>query len=112
MTNPDRQLSTDRAQRAAARRVFGADWAQIKADLSARGIGGRIKDNVVQQADEAVATGLAVARENKAVVAGTFGLLLVWLLRNPLGRILGRLFGHTPDKTSGQNGERLGPDQE
>ena len=97
MTDAERRLSADRAQRRAAQQLVNAQLAQVKADLSARGIGGRIKHSVVQQADDAVATGLAVARENKPLVAGTIGLLLVWLFRNPLGKWLGLMFGHTPE---------------
>lgn len=97
MTSAERRLSKDHAQRNAARQVFDTDLAQVKADLSARGIGGRIKDSAVHTADEAVLHGIAVARENKPIVAGTIALLLVWLLRNPLGRMLGRLFGRKPE---------------
>lgn len=96
MTSAERRLHEDRAQRSAARRLFNGGLAQVRADLSARGIGGRIKDSAVQQADEALHTAISVARENKPVVAGTIALLLVWLVRNPLGKLLGRLFGHTP----------------
>ena len=96
MNDAARRLREDRTQRTAARRLVDVQLAQVKADLVARGIGGRIKDSVVQQADEVVAVGIAVARENKPIVLGTIGLLLVWLFRNPLGRLLGRLFGHTP----------------
>ena len=97
MSEAERRLSADRAQRRAARKLVDGGIAQVKADLSARGIGGRIKDSAVQQADEAVATGIAVARENKPVVAGTIGLLLVWLFRTPLSKLLGRMFGHWPE---------------
>ena len=97
MSEAERRLSADRAQRSAARKLVDGGIAQVKADLSARGIGGRIKDSAVQQADEAVATGLAVARENKPVVAGTIGLLLVWLFRTPLSKFLCRLFGRRPE---------------
>lgn len=96
MTDAERRLSEDRAQRRAARRLFDTGLAQVKFDLSARGIGGRIKGSLIEKADDAVHAVIAVARENKPVVAGTIGLLLVWLFRNPLGRLLGRLFGHTP----------------
>ena len=97
MNATERRLSKDCAQRNAARHSFDADLAQVKADLSARGIGGRIKDGVIQKADEAVIKGIAVANENKPIVAGTIALLLVWLLRNPLGKLVGRLFGHKPE---------------
>ena len=97
MTAAERRLRKDNAQRKAARHMFDADLAQVKADLSARGIGGRIKHTVIQKADQAVIKGIAVANENKPIVAGTIGLLLVWLLRNPLGNLVGRLFGHKPE---------------
>ena len=97
MSLAERRLSKDRLQRRAARQLFDAGLAQVKSDLSARGIGGRIKDGAIQKADEAVLHGIAVANENKPIVAGTIALLLVWLLRNPLGKMLGRLFGHKPE---------------
>jgi hypothetical protein len=97
MTVAETRLRNDRAQRRVARQLFDADLAQIKADLSARGIGGRIKHSVIQKADEAVISGIAVVNENKPIVAGTIALLLVWLLRNPLGKLVGRLFGHSPE---------------
>ncbi len=97
MTAAERRLNKDRAQRSAARQLFDADLAQVKADLSARGIGGRIKDSAIQKADDAVLSAIAVANENKPIVAGTIALLLVWLLRNPLGKMVRRLFGHKPE---------------
>ena len=93
MTEAERRLIEYRQHRQAARQLVDSGVVQVKADLSARGIGARIKDSVINEADEAVASGIAVARENKAVVAGTFSVLLVWWLRGPLGRLLGRIFG-------------------
>ena len=97
MSDTERRLIEDRANRAAARQLVDSGVAQVKTDLAARGIGGRIKDSVLHEADEAVHTGIAVAKENKAVVAGTFSVLLVWWLRGPLGRLLGRIFGSKPE---------------
>ena len=111
MNDAERRLSEDRAQRSAARQLFDNGIAQVKADLSARGIGGRIKDSVVHEADNAVHAGIAVARENKPVVAGTFALLLVWLFRNPLGNMLGRVFGHAP-ATEHVDDQHNGSDEE
>ena len=93
MSKAERRMITDRQHRKAARQLVDTGVAQVKADLSAHGIGGRIKDSVIKEADEAVATGIAVVRENKTVVAGTISVLLVWWLRGPLGRLLGRTFG-------------------
>ena len=97
MTGAERRLIEDRQNRNAARQLVDTGIAQVKTDLAARGIGGRIKDSVVEEADEALATGISIARENKPIVAGTIGLLLVWLLRNPLGRVLSRIFGSKSD---------------
>ena len=93
MTEAERRLIEDRRNRTAARQLVDSGIAQVKTDLSARGIGGRIKDSVVGETEEAIGTGIAVARENKAVVAGTFSALLVWWLRAPLSRWLGQFFG-------------------
>jgi len=97
MTEAELRLIEDRQNRKAARQLVDSGVEQVKADFSARSVGGRIKDSVVKEAEEAVATGVAVARENKAVVAGTFSLLLVWWFRGSLGRFLGRLFGEKSD---------------
>jgi hypothetical protein len=111
MTEAERRLVGDRKNRNAARTLVDKGVKQVKADLSARGIGGRIKDSALQEAEEAVHIGIAVARENKPVVAGTIGLLLVWFLRNPLGRRLGRIFGSKSEAVHDLD-DNVGPDQE
>lgn len=97
MSEAERRLIEDRQDRNAARKLVDTGVVQVKTDLAARGIGGRIKDSAIKEAEDAVATGIEVARQNKAVVAGTFSLLLVWWFRGPLGRFLGRLFGLKSD---------------
>ena len=111
MNKAERRLIEDRHNRNAAKLVVETGVAQVKADLSARSIGGRIKDSVINEADEAVASGIAIARENKAVVAGTFSVLLVWWLRGPLGRLLGRIFGSKSVTVQGP-GDSAWSDQE
>lgn len=98
MSDAQQRLSEDRANRHAARRLVDDGIAQVKSDLNARSIGGRIKHKVVGEIEDAAATGVAVARENKPVIAGTIGLLLVWFLREPLGRWAGRAFKRESDK--------------
>ena len=111
MNEAEQRLIADRQHRQAARQLVDTGVEQVKADLSARGIGGRIKDSVIHEADEAVASGIAVAQENKAVVAGTFSVLLVWWLRGPLGRLLGRIFGSKSVTVQGP-GDSAWSDQE
>jgi len=93
MSDAEQRLIQDRANRNAARQLVERGTGQIKSDLDARGIGGRIKDKVTGEIEDTLATGVRVARENKPVIAGTIGLLLVWFWRGPLGRLFSRLFG-------------------
>lgn len=105
MKELESRLIADRANRSAARQLVDSGVAQVKSDLAARGIGGRIKDKLVGEVDEVVATGVDVARQNKPVIAGTIGLLLVWYVRGPLGRLVQRVFGSESDEIqdSGDN---------
>lgn len=77
-------FETDRANRTAAWALFEGRLAQVREDLSARSIKGRIaakaKDDALAYADEAV----AVAKDNKGLIAATFAVLLGWFLRGPL----------------------------
>ncbi|MCE2843373.1 MAG: hypothetical protein ACK44O_14595 [Novosphingobium sp.] len=77
-------FETDRANRKAAWALFEGRLGQVKADLSARSIKGRIidkaKGDALAMADEAV----AVAKDNKGLVAATIAALIVWAFRAPL----------------------------
>jgi len=77
-------FETDRANRNAAWALFEGRLAQVKADLKARSIKGRIvakaKDDALAVADEAV----AVAKDNKGLVAATAVALIAWVFRGPL----------------------------
>ncbi len=81
-------FETDRANRKAAWSLFENRLAQVKDDLAARSIGGRIaakaKDDALAVADEAV----AVAKDNKGLVAATIAALLAWFFRGPLLDVL------------------------
>jgi uncharacterized oligopeptide transporter (OPT) family protein len=79
-----RKVSETRAARNAARASFTAQVAQIRSDIEARSVGGRIADKVTDDARTAVDQALVVAEESKWIVAGTAGALLLWFLRNPL----------------------------
>jgi hypothetical protein len=85
-------FEADRANRKAARGLFDTRLAQVKADLAARSIGGRIaakaKGDALALADEAV----AVAKENKGLIAATLAALAAWAFRAPLlGWIMARI---------------------
>ena len=77
-------FEADRANRKAARTLFEGRFAQVKEDLAARGVRDRIvaktKDDALAVADEAV----AVAKDNKGLIAATLAALLAWVFREPL----------------------------
>lgn len=92
MNGPDHQLDDDRTRRNSARGRFEAGLAQVRADLAARGLGGRAKAEAARQARGALDQGLAIAKESKGIIAGTVAALGLWFLREPIGRAAGRLF--------------------
>lgn len=77
-------FETDRANRKAAWNLFQGRLSQVKEDLAARSITGRMVDkakgDALAMADEAV----AVAKDNKGLVAATIAALLAWVFREPL----------------------------
>lgn len=77
-------LSQAARQRHATRHAFDSRVAQVKADLAARGVGGRIADQAVAEAKATAFLGLDVAKESKGIIAATGGLLALWFLRAPI----------------------------
>lgn len=84
MTEAERRLLEDRSTRTAARGVFDANLAQVKADLEARSVPGRIADKADREVRDALATGLDVASESKGIIAGVIAALALWFFRAPL----------------------------
>lgn len=77
-------FEADRANRKAAWALFERRLGQVKADLSARSIKGRMidkaKGDALAMADEAV----AVAKDNKGLIAAALASVLAWVFRAPL----------------------------
>ncbi|MCB2061820.1 MAG: hypothetical protein R3E09_16745 [Novosphingobium sp.] len=88
------QVHADRAVRDAARDAFESRVIQIRSDLEARGVGGRIADRLGQEARDAFDEAMEIAEQNKGVIAGTLGALALWFLRNPIIAWLEELLGH------------------
>lgn len=84
MSDAEQRLAKDRENRGAARGLFDTRLAQVKSDLSARGIGGRIKAQAQEKVFGALDQGIDLARESKGIIAATAGLIALWLLRAPL----------------------------
>lgn len=104
MSEAERRLHEDRATRNAARGVFDANMAQVKADLEARSIPGRIADKADREVREAIATGLDVASESKGIIAGTLAALVLWFFREPLLGQLKSLLSATDPATVQEDG--------
>ena len=84
MTKAELQLEDARDRRDSARARFDARLAVVRADVDARGVGGRIADKVGDEARDAMEEAMAVARESKGIIAGTIAALALWFLRNPI----------------------------
>lgn len=82
-----------RAAREQAKAAFDARLAQVKADLEARGVAGRIADDVVEKAKVVLDEGVDVVQEHPGVVGGTIAALVLWILRNPIIGWLDELLG-------------------
>jgi hypothetical protein len=73
-----------RDARNAAREAFDARLRQVRRDLQARGVGGRIADKIGEEARDALDEAIDVASESKGVIAGTIAALALWFLRHPI----------------------------
>ena len=84
MSNAADRLAKDRTTREAALSAFNANLAQVRTDLEARGIGGRIADQASMEVRAGIDEALAIADDNKGIVAATIAALALWFLRIPL----------------------------
>lgn len=112
MSDNELRLRRDRALRDRSWTVLRQQLEQIQDDLAARGLGSRAASTAAERARGAADTGVAMARANKSVVAGTIGAMLVWLFRGPILRGLDALtarFRDPNDKSASEHGE---PDRE
>jgi hypothetical protein len=93
------KLKIDRAARDAAKGALGTRLAQVREDLHARSIGGRIADKVTADATDAAIEVADVARSNKPIVAGTVAALIAWIFRHHIARLVNHLLGREVFKT-------------
>lgn len=96
MSKAEDQLAEDRGRRGSARGLFDTRLAQVKADLAARSISGRVKAKAKADAFEALDTGLDVAKESKGIIAASVAGVLVWAFRAPLLKLTKDLFAPAP----------------
>lgn len=84
MSDAADRLAKDRTTRQAALSAFNANLAQVRTDLEARGIGGRIADQANMEVRAGINEALAIADDNKGIVAATIAALTLWFFRIPL----------------------------
>ena len=92
MSKAEERLAEHRGLRGLARGLFDSRLAQVRADLTARSIGGRVKAKAQSEVFKALDTGLDVAKDSKGIIAATAGALLVWAFRAPLFNLAKELF--------------------
>lgn len=78
------RLREDRATRNAARALFDADLANIKASLSGRSISTRIVERIGEGAAEVLDEAIEVADNHKGVIATLIAAIILWFARNPI----------------------------
>lgn len=93
----EQRLREDRATRNAARALFDADIANIKASLSGRSISSRIVDRIGEGASEVLDEAIEVAENNKGVIATLIAAIILFLARNPLSDLLSGGDSEEPD---------------
>ena len=84
MSKAEAKFREIRSARNTTRAAFDRRLAAVKADYAKRGIGGRITDRVTAEAMDALHSGLDVAKDQKAMIGATVGVLILWLCRKPV----------------------------
>jgi hypothetical protein len=91
--NIEAKVLADKALRDNSKSSFDARLAQVKLDLEARGVAGRVADEVVGQAKIVFDEAADIAQEHPGVIGGTIAALVLWVLRNPIIGWLEELLG-------------------
>lgn len=92
-----RNVVVARTRRNSVRNDFDTRLMQVRTDLEARGVGGRIADRVSEEARETFDEAVDVAAESKTIIAGTIAALVLWFMRNPIMAMLENLVGTEDD---------------
>lgn len=82
-----------RDDRDTARDTLNARRDAFRDDAGEHGVAGRIADDLSERARDAFDEAVAIADDNRAIVAGTLAALVVWFLRNPIIAALEGAFG-------------------
>lgn len=80
----EKAMIGDRMLRDAARALVDADIANLRANYAARGIGDRVKDRLEDSAAVVLEEAVAVAEDNKGVIATLLAAIVLWFARHPI----------------------------
>ncbi len=80
----ERQVLADKVARDTAKLAVDSGLAQVKLDLAARGVGGRVADEVVERAKLVFDEAVYVVEDNPGIVGGTIAAIVLWFVRNPI----------------------------
>lgn len=95
----DRMLE-DRHLRDASRALVEADVKNLRADLSAKGLGERAVDRIAGGASEVYDEAMEVASDHKGALAAILAALALWFARHP---IVDALFGEAGGGDRGED---------
>lgn len=87
------QLHSDRVARDEAKAELDSRLAQVREDLHARGIAGRVADRIVADATDMALEAADVAQAHKGIIAGTIAALILWFFRHPIIERIEKLLG-------------------
>ncbi|MEW9853946.1 hypothetical protein [Novosphingobium sp. M1R2S20] len=93
MAGTESKVLADKALRDRTKAAFDTRLAQVKLDLEARGVAGRVADEAVEKAKVVFDEAADVAQEHPGVIGGTIAALMLWILRNPIIGWLDELLG-------------------
>ena len=93
MSKADLNLADAQALRDAAKKIFLDDLRFVRADLDARGIGGRIADRLGDSALDVFDEAVDYAGENKGTVAAVVAAVVLWFARAPILHGLAEVLG-------------------
>lgn len=78
------QVLADKAARDASKHDFDERLAQVKLDLEARGVAGRVADEIADNARIVFDEAAGVAQDHPGIIGGTIAALMLWIMRNPI----------------------------
>ena len=110
MNKLEREMREDRALRNSALALVKVDVANVKDDVSAKGIKDRVTDRLADGALDVFEEATNIADNNRGVLATLLAAVGIWFARNPILDILGSEDDY--DSEPGEHAEEALPEHE